>query len=241
MSEHVKSIYANFKCNHTRSSFEQYLKEYKAVQGSSKHDICLFLPAAIFAPNDPVKWGLHFGAQNIYPAKSGAFTGEIGLIHLDDYAINRVLLGHSERRALGESKELLRQKFDFCKAEGLKITFCIGEDSGEDFKSVVQAQLEGIDLNYAHLNIAYEPVFAIGKSAISAEELEPKAQFLRSLGVKRLLYGGSVNASNAASFAGRLQDSCEANTAKDEAICDGLLIGGAALSAKGLFDIVSSL
>ncbi len=62
-----------------------------------------------------------------YPCVNGAFTGELGKEHLDEFGIKCVLIGHSERRALGD-EEFIKAKFDFAKEHGYKIVFCIGEN-----------------------------------------------------------------------------------------------------------------
>ena len=160
---------ANLKCNHTRASFERYAKalDEGLAGGISREDeILVFPPASAFCAR--VK-NFTQGAQNFYPAAHGSFTGEIGGDMLAEFDIKTVLIGHSERRAiLGESAELIKEKFSFAAAQGWRIVFCVGEDEAAFAQNCSQefvaAQLEGIDLKYRNLVLAYEPVWAIGST-----------------------------------------------------------------------------
>ena len=145
------------------------------------------------------------GAQNAYAVENGAFTGEIGLNQLKEFGIKTILIGHSERRhILGESQELIAQKFNFFKEQGFTIVYCIGEpldvreEGSEALMSYLDVQLDGIDLNYEKLVIAYEPVWAIGTGLTpSANEVELIHTALREKIKAPILYGGSVKVNNA--------------------------------------------
>ena len=255
-------IAANLKCNHTRASFEQYAASLDgslsgelgakfftpaacesavradfdpaAAGGSfaqnSKNEIMVFPPASAFCAG--VK-NFTQGAQNFYPAAHGGFTGEIGGDMLAEFNIKTVLIGHSERRAiLGESAELIKEKFGFAAARGWRIVFCVGEDEAvfaqdrsEDF---VATQLEGIDLKYRNLVLAYEPVWAIGTGrSAQREQIERMLKFLRAESSAPLLYGGSVNAANIGGIVGI-------------ASCDGVLVGTASWDASGFLELISA-
>ena len=219
---------ANLKCNHTRASFERYAKaldEGLAGGISRENEILVFPPASAFCAK--VK-NFTQGAQNFYPAAHGSFTGEIGGDMLAEFDIKTVLIGHSERRAiLGESAELIREKFSFAVAQGWRIVFCVGEDEAafaqdrsEDF---VAAQLEGIDLS---LVLAYEPVWAIGTGrSAQCEQIERMLNFLRAKSPAPLLYGGSVNAENIAKI-------CAIRG------CDGVLVGTASWDASKFLELI---
>ena len=219
---------ANLKCNHTRESFRGYAKILDENL-SANDDVSVFAPASAF---DEKRHIFRLGAQNFYPCESGAFTGEIGKAMLDEFGVKSVLIGHSERRELGESEEFLRAKFDFAAEAGWQIIYCIGENLSVNeagrTKEFLAGQLKNIDLGYERLLIAYEPVWAIGtgKSA-SAEQTRDILNFIREQTSAPLLYGGSVNAANIGGIAGI-------------ASCDGVLVGTASWDASGFLELISA-
>ena len=176
------------------------------------------------------------GAQNMHFQESGAFTGEVssGMLQgLCDY----VILGHSERRQMfGETDESVNNKVKAALAAGLKPIVCVGESleqreqgrASDVVSGQVRAGLEGVG-DASGLIIAYEPVWAIGTGQAATPETAAEImggaifETLRSLfsaaaGDVPLLYGGSVNGSNAGEYAAQ---SC----------IHGGLVGGAALQA----------
>ena len=175
------------------------------------------------------------GAQNAYPAQNGAYTGEIGLEQLEEFAIRTILIGHSERREiLGESQESVASKFAYFKAEGFEIIYCIGEplevrEQGES--AVIEyllAQFEGIDTAYEKLIVAYEPIWAIGtgRSATTEEIANTHAALKKSV-QKPLLYGGSVKPANIKEI-----------TQIDGV--DGVLVGSASLDVESFTQMILS-
>lgn len=251
----MKYIYVNFKANHTRNSSKKYfdmldkgLMEAKYInkdnanrassvkiskeKGLDSKNITIFANQASLFNQEKFR-NFYIGAQNAYPVKNGAFTGEIGLEVLQSFNIKNILLGHSERRnILKEDNGLVLQKFNFFKENNFNITFCIGEsieifNTKDEIKPFLQSQLDGIDLDYKNLIIAYEPIWAIGsgKSA-SMEDINNAKEILQSIGVKTMLYGGSVNIDNA-------KDICK--------IVDGLLIGGFGLEVENILKLNMTL
>ena len=219
---------ANLKCNHTRASFKEYTQILDANL-SSNDDVTVFPP---FSALDGAAHKFKLGAQNFYPCESGAHTGEIGKAMLDEFGVKSVLIGHSERRELGESEELLRAKFDFAAKAGWQIVYCIGENLSVNeaggTKEFLADQLKNINFGYERLLIAYEPVWAIGtgKSA-STEQIEGILNFIREQTSAPLLYGGSVNVANIGGIAGI-------------ANCDGVLVGTASWDASGFLELISA-
>ncbi|WP_103641253.1 triose-phosphate isomerase [Campylobacter concisus] len=217
---------ANLKCNHTRASFAKYAQILDANL-SANDDVTVFPP---FSALDLVAHKFKLGAQNFYPCESGAHTGEIGKAMLDEFGVKSVLIGHSERRELGESEELLRAKFGFAVKAGWQIVYCIGENLSVNeagrTKEFLAEQLKNIDLGYKRLLIAYEPIWAIGtgKSA-STEQIENVLNFIREQTSAPLLYGGSVNAANIGGIAGI-------------ANCDGVLVGTASWDATKFLELI---
>ena len=217
---------ANLKCNHTRASFAKYA-QILDVNLSSSDDVTVFPP---FSALDLAAHKFKLGAQNFYPCESGAHTGEIGKAMLDEFGVKSVLIGHSERRELGESEELLRVKFDFAIKASWQIVYCIGENLSVNeaggTKEFLAEQLKNIDLGYERLLIAYEPIWAIGtgKSA-SAEQIEGVLNFIREQTSAPLLYGGSVNVANIGGIAG-IEN------------CDGVLVGTASWDASKFLELI---
>jgi len=219
-------IAANLKTNLTRAETLEYLKSLEScLSRSSITQEVLVFPATSSIVAHTGK--IIVGAQNAHGAIKGAFTGEIGSMHLDEFGIKTILIGHSERRhVLGESQEELVKKFDFYKNLGFKIVYCVGEplevrESGFDnMMEYISKQYEGIDTNYENLIIAYEPVWAIGTGLTPTnEDIASIHKELKKKSASALLYGGSVKVSNAK------------EVLSIEAV-DGVLVGGAALNAQ---------
>ncbi len=187
------------------------------------------------------------GAENCADKASGAYTGEVSAEMVKSTGADYVILGHSERRAYyGETAEILKEKVNLALANNLEVIFCIGEvleerEAGKQ-NEVVRQQLEGslYDLTaeqFAHVVLAYEPVWAIGTGkTATAEQAEEMHAFIRQtiagkFGAEAaenctILYGGSCKPSNAKELFSKPD-------------VDGGLIGGASLKAadfKGIID-----
>ncbi len=219
-------IAANLKTNLTRKETHKYLEDVeKYISKNSVSQKVLVFPAT--SSLDVFKSSVIIGAQNAYPVQHGAFTGEIGVEHLDEFNIRTILIGHSERRhILGETQEQLISKFNFYKELGFTIVYCVGEplqkrEAGkEEMMKYIASQYEGIDTQYEHLIIAYEPVWAIGTGLTpTLEDIEEIHADLKMKSSAPLLYGGSVKVTN----------SKEVLALKN---VDGVLVGSAALYAE---------
>jgi len=187
------------------------------------------------------------GAQNMYPDKDGAFTGEVSPSMLLDLGCKYVILGHSERRhILGESDSFINQKVECALAAGLDAILCVGETlaqrEAKHTEAVLDSQLSQGMANVppeflSRLSIAYEPVWAIG-NALHHETPEHahdallliRKQLSHICGEVRaqkmtVQYGGSVEPENASAYFGQHG-------------VDGVLIGGASLKADTFLAIV---
>ncbi len=188
------------------------------------------------------------GAQNAHAEDSGAYTGEISAAALASLAVPYVVLGHSERRQYQkESSEEINKKVKSALAWGLKPIYCCGEtleqrEAGETLDLVKTQILQGLagipERDFWRVAIAYEPIWAIGtgKTATS-QEAEEVCAFIRHLIATEfgpeaaeeviILYGGSVNAANAADLFAQVN-------------IDGGLIGGASLKPDEFAKIVAA-
>jgi len=219
-------IAANLKTNLTRTETLEYLRSLESCLNNNNitQEVLVFPATSSLNKHDGQ---IKIGAQNAYGASSGAFTGEIGSLHLDEFGIKTILIGHSERRhVLGETQEELVNKFNFYKNLGFKIVYCVGEplevrESGlENMLQYISKQYEGIDAEYENLIIAYEPVWAIGTGLTpTKEDISSLHEELKKKSTAPLLYGGSVKVDNAK------------EVLSIDAV-DGVLVGGAALIAE---------
>ena len=187
------------------------------------------------------------GAQNVHHEKLGPHTGEISLPMLKEYEVSHVILGHSERRAAGETDAMVNQKLIAVIKAGLTGIICVGEvkrDSHGHYLSHIEAQIrKGLATvsksKLGQVVIAYEPVWAIGTGVnATAEDVHEMKLFIekvvsdlygRNLAQKvRIIYGGSVNAKNAEEL-------------YKEGTVDGFLVGGASLRADEFLHIIKSV
>lgn len=222
--------------NGSWSENEDLVRELLALPSTAERIV--FPPAIYVAQVAALVSGtdIGLGAQNIDWHDAGAFTGEISAGMVRDVGGTHVIIGHSERRALfGEGGSECLEKTKAAIAEGLTPIFCVGETKAErdrgDTKRVISAQLvDVIDLvPLDKMIIAYEPVWAIGTGDVATpEQVEEVHRHIRdqvaekdpeSAASMRILYGGSVNAGNAAGLFERVG-------------IDGALVGGASLKAK---------
>lgn len=247
----IPVVAANWKMFKTTHEALAYVRELGSlVKGLSGVEIVVappftaLLTAAEAARNTPIG----IAAQNMSAEKEGAFTGEVSATMIKDAGATYVILGHSERRKLfGETDELVNRKVHAALAAELVPIVCIGEtleerDAGRTLEVLdrqVRDGLAGLSAEQvAGLIIAYEPVWAIGtgKNATPEQAQEVHAHIravVESRDAKvaaslRILYGGSVKASNA----------CEIFAMPD---VDGGLIGGASLKADEFLKICAAV
>lgn len=193
--------------------------------------------------------GLGLASQNVSAEKEGAYTGEISALMLASLKVKYCVVGHSERRELGESNEFINKKIKQLLAVGVTPILCIGErdrDHGMIYLGTVKTQLEeclvGISKNMiSRIVIAYEPVWAISTTAnrrdATPEDCQEMHMYIRKVltdaygganaEAVTILYGGSVDEKSASGFlsAGHV---------------DGLLPGRASLNPKSFLSILKA-
>ena len=189
------------------------------------------------------------GAQDCSMHERGAYTGEVSAVMLSASGCDFALVGHSERRQYhGETSIQAGLKIRRLQEQGMMAVYCVGESLEQrqsgDYATVLQTQLheglqgEGLSLDSSALVLAYEPVWAIGTGLTASPEQANEVHalirdwLLRNRGPEaaaavRILYGGSVNASNAADLLAGPD-------------VDGALVGGASLQIRAFADIVLS-
>jgi len=225
---------ANFKMNHTRASTKRYMEKLSSEVGEKRASdrVIVFPPATAL---DCYAGDFTVGAQNAYPAQSGAYTGEIGVAQLEEFGIETILIGHSERREiLGESQETIAAKFQYFQEQKFEIIYCIGEpleireQGHEAVMAHLLAQFEGIDSTYDNFVVAYEPIWAIGTGrTATTEEIASTHASLKEVVDRPLLYGGSVKPGNAKEII-----SIDG--------VDGVLVGGASLEVESFMALVTA-
>ena len=214
-------------------------------------DVAVCVPALYLAQVQALK-AIHpalsvidVGAQDVSAQAAGAYTGEISAAMLKDLGCRYVIVGHSERRQFHcETDALVAEKTRAALASGLTPIVCVGETLTEReagrTEEVVKRQLAAVIRANGHciseIVVAYEPVWAIGTGkTASPEEAQSVHAILRaqlkaasdSSARIKILYGGSMNAANAASLL-------------DQSDIDGGLIGGASLKAPDFLKIIAA-
>ncbi|MGQ3891506.1 triose-phosphate isomerase [Legionella sp. CNM-4043-24] len=243
-------VAGNWKMNGSAESIATLLRGINDALSDEHKSQSLVLPPAIYLPLVSqllADTGLTWGAQNVYPANAGAYTGELSGPMLKDYGCQYVLVGHSERRTIfNENEKFVADKFHHVKEHGMIPVLCVGEtlierENGQT-NEILARQLKAVASEnkqaFAGCVIAYEPVWAIGTGKTAQpEQVQDVHQSIRRLvgeysdvdpETLTLLYGGSVNEKNAqALFA--MPD------------VDGGLIGGASLNAQQFAEIVKCI
>lgn len=245
-----KIIIGNWKMNPlTSKEAVGIVKELKKASLRLKNTQVVVCPPAVFLKDiqsELKKTKFSLGVQNIFWENDGAYTGELSAKMAKGFGASYVIVGHSERRALGETDEQVNLKVKNALKNGLSVVLCVGEkerDKHGYYLGFVKDQVEkalnkvsGTSLK--NIVIAYEPVWAIGKDAESPakpEDLFEMIIYIRKMisdtygkkGVEsiKIIYGGSVNSKNAESFL-------------KEGDAQGLLVGRDSLKANKFLEIV---
>ena len=240
-------VVANWKMNGSMGTIGSLLDDILAgLQQYDQADVVICPPFVYLAElvRSLGGSGIALGAQDVCQYQAGAYTGEVAAEMLQDFQCQYVIVGHSERRRLfAETDVLVAEKCVRAQAAGLVPIFCVGESLAEresgSTEMVIARQLDALIViagiaTCADVVIAYEPVWAIGTGKTATpEQAQEVHAFIRlqlarhneAVAAKiRLLYGGSVKATNAEELF-KMAD------------IDGGLIGGASLSAGEFLSI----
>jgi len=245
-----KIVVANWKMNPSSVKEAALLfKQVYPLAPKSKNIQIIICPPLPFLTLAPKNQKIRLGAQNVAKQEAGSYTGEVSAKMLTSLGVSFVIIGHSERRTLGETNEDINQKILIALKAKLNIILCLGEvsrDHDGQYLSLVENQIKESLFNVKlaqikNIMIAYEPIWAIGQTATReatpAEFTEMKI-FIRKIIADLynskiahslpIIYGGSVNPQNAKSFV-------------EEGGADGLLIGRDSLNVKKFGAIIKTL
>jgi triosephosphate isomerase len=244
-------IAGNWKMNGGLAANEALVNAIVAGLRSPSCDVAVCVPAPYLAQVQALAAGsaLLLGAQDVSRHAQGAFTGEVSAAMLREFGVRFALVGHSERRQYhAESDEAVALKAKAALAAGITPIVCVGETLAEreagHTEEVVRRQLAAVIHENGHciseIVVAYEPIWAIGtgKTATPAEAQQVHAVLRAQLAAAsrtahdgaasiRILYGGSMNAANAAELLAQPD-------------IDGGLIGGASLKAPDFLSILGA-
>lgn len=244
-----KMIAGNWKMHKTVSEAVELAEDIVMETNGTLNEVVIFPPfTALETVADAID-GKHvgYGAQDLHWEDKGAFTGAVSGAMIADICAEYVLVGHSERRTIfGENEKIVASKIIAAYRNGLKPMLCVGEnlaerEAGKTTRKInmqLKSALRVISAEDAeNLVVAYEPIWAIGsgKAATPEDALEVCTLIREKIGKiftpdiarkVRILYGGSVNEKNAASF--------------NLSGIDGVLVGGASLKADTFAAIVRS-
>jgi triosephosphate isomerase len=241
-----KLIVGNWKMNGSLAANQDLLHAVSAGLAGTACQVAVCVPAPYLAQaQQAATHGLLTGAQDVSAHEQGAYTGEVAANMLRDFGVRFAIVGHSERRQYhGETDAVVATKAARALAAGITPIVCVGETLAEreagQTQAVVKRQLAAVIHTNGHciseIVVAYEPVWAIGTGQTAtpeqAQEVHAlvRAQLAAATAQPEriaLLYGGSMNAANAASLLAQ----------KD---IDGGLIGGASLKAADFLTIVAA-
>jgi len=242
-----KLIAGNWKMNGSLSSNEALLTQLLAGLGTPACEVAVCVPTVYLSQAQALiqNSGLDLGAQDVSMHESGAFTGEISPLMLKDFGVRYCIVGHSERRQYHfETDAQVAAKARSVLAHGMTPIVCVGETLAEreagKTEEVVKRQLAAVIHANGHciseIVVAYEPIWAIGTGVTaSTDQAQQVHAVLRAqlraatphADLIRLLYGGSMNAANAAQLLAQSD-------------IDGGLVGGASLKAQDFLSIIAA-
>ena len=244
---HRKLIAGNWKMNGSIAANDALVRAVVAGLKDAACTVAVCVPAPYLAQVQMLRHGsaLELGAQDVSLHEQGAYTGEVSAAMLKEFGVRYAIVGHSERRQYhGETDQVVADKAKAALAHGITPIVCVGEtlaqrEAGET-EQVVKRQLAAVIHANGHciseIVVAYEPVWAIGtgKTATPEQAQQVHAVLRAQLNAATanpdrvsILYGGSMNAANAASLLSQPD-------------IDGGLVGGASLKAPDFLQIVAA-
>lgn len=250
MKDTNKLIIANWKMNpQSKKDAEILFKKTSVFTKSAKNtDVVICPPFPFLFIKEKIKnKSIKLGSQDVFFEKEGSYTGEVSSSMLKNFEVEYCLVGHSERRVLGDTNDQVNKKILAALKSKITPVFCIGErdrDANGFYLSFIKQQItEGISgvlkPQVKSIVIAYEPIWAIGSAAkreatpaefteirIFIKKIISDLYDIKTVNDIRIIYGGSVNPDNAMSFL-------------LEGGADGLLVGRDSLTPKKFGQIIN--
>lgn len=243
-------VIGNWKMNpDSLAEAKRIVRDTRKITLELKHTTVVACPPFVYGPlvlsTRMVKTGpVALGAQDVHTEERGSFTGEVSAMSLREVGVSHVIVGHSERRAMGETNEVVSKKAQAVVEAGMTAIVCVGEATHdaqgaylEPLKEQIKASLALVPKKYVkHLVMAYEPIWAIGaKDAMDPSVVQEMAIFVRKVLSDiysqedavhiPVLYGGSVNFRNAGDI-------------MTKGGVDGLLVGRESVNAPGFVELL---
>ena len=243
-------IAGNWKMNKTPTETKAFMTEFKTIMPRGRWcDVALCVPAVCIpaAVRTMRETRIGIGAENCNANASGAYTGEIAANMLLDAGCKYVILGHSERRAMGETNVDVNAKVLAALENGLIPIMCVGESLEQREAGITEEWITmQIKTGLASIGedkirkmiIAYEPIWAIGTGKTATpEQAEEVCEHIRA--VIRKLYGAKVARAISILYGGSMNEKNAYDLLAQPDI-DGGLIGGAALKAGDFVEIINA-
>lgn len=225
---------ANYKMNGDKNFFISQVQELNKID--TKDTKIVLCPPFIYLPFFEVRKGISLGAQDVANAVKGRSTGQVSATMLKEFQVEYAIIGHSERRANGETNSQIVDKVKCALDLGITPIVCVGEtnkNSGDEEIFVqVESVLKNVD-NSHKIIFAYEPVWAIGSGDIpTTEDVKKVVDSIRTKSKEfafdiAVLYGGSVDEKNFKTFS--------------RAGVDGFLLGGVTLKINKFIELIKGI
>ncbi len=246
MAKTKKLVVGNWKMYPERvEDAKKIVGEIRRVMSKVRKTNVVICPPFVYIPIfSGIKKGLlHLGAQSTNAESHGSLTGEVSVSQLEQFNVDYVIVGHSERRKMGEADEAVNKKLKAVVSYGMNAILCVGESSRDHngdyldkIKDQIHLGLRGLEKKYtSQVVIAYEPIWAVGaKDAMSPRDVHETTIFIRKVlndmfgdysSSVLILYGGAVDKFNAEKLV-------------KEGNISGFLIGRQSLVAKDFVEII---
>ncbi len=246
-----KIIVGNWKMNPTNLiDAKKIVSSVNKLSTKLNNTDVVLCPPFIYLPkliSNKKNNNVSFGAQNSYSEERGSYTGEVSPTMLKEFGVKYVIIGHSERRAMGETDEIVSKKIALAIDTGLKPILCVGESEHDSqgvyldtLKNQIKMSLDKVQKKYiSEIIIAYEPIWAIGaKEPMSTSVINEMVIFVKKVvsdmyghenGISiPVLYGGSVSFRNASDIV--------ANGG-----VNGLLVGRESVNPEGFVELLKAV